>query len=133
MKRFLDQAEHNKKFHKCICDEFPDIFFDWKITAVFYISIHYLKALGANRRHDFGETHREIRKNVCPYEPNARYKITITAWDNYDHIQQYSRTARYEGITDPETFEQLRKNDYDDSLIRLKDFIKYIKTSGVPI
>ena len=52
MQQYLNQANHNQKFHDCINSEFPGHFCDWKITVLFYIAIHYLKALADKKNFD---------------------------------------------------------------------------------
>src|SRR6476619_3990067 len=55
--KFLNQARHNEDFHNSLCREFEHSFFDWKITCLFYISIHYLKALAVKRNKYIGSHH----------------------------------------------------------------------------
>ena len=133
MQHHLDQAYHNKKFHDCIEKEFSEQFFDWKITVLFYVSIHWLKALSEKRKVNIGETHYDIEQNVNPLRNNAKMKITQNAWREYKSLFNYSRTSRYEGITDFETFEKLKQIDYSFCLVHLENFKKYIKGQGVII
>lgn len=49
MDRFLNQATHNEEFHSCLCENFTEKFYDWRITSLFYTAIHYLKALALKR------------------------------------------------------------------------------------
>ena len=100
---------------------------------MFYIAIHYLKALAAKRKYDIGETHHEIEQNVNPARHSSKMKITLGAWREYKNLFNYSRTARYEGITDFETFEKLKELDHSYCLKHLENFKKYIKDQGVRI
>lgn len=133
MQKHLDQATHNQNFHDCIDTQFQGQFYDWKITAIFYIAIHCLKALAASRNIDIGETHFDIEHSVNPDRSNAKMRITRTAWREYKNIFNYSRTARYEGITDIETFEQLKKIDHSFCLKHLENFKKYIQGQGISV
>ena len=133
MKQYLDQALHNKEFHDCIEKSFIEKFFDWKITALFYVAIHYLKALSAKRKINIGETHIEIEQCVNPDRPNSKMKISRNAWREYKNLYNYSRTARYEGITDFETFEKLKQTDHSYCIKHLENFKKYIQWQGVEI
>ena len=133
MGKFLNQASHNEDFHKCICENFEDKFFDWKITTLFYIAIHYLKELAEQRGIDIGQTHHEIEKNVNPIRNNASMRITKGAWNQYKSLLRYSRTSRYDGIaSDFSTFEGLMENDYQFALKNLENFKKYVEKQGVP-
>jgi hypothetical protein len=132
MHQFLDQASHNQEFHDTIAGNFTDRFHDWRITVLFYVAVHYLRALAAKKGINIGKTHHEIELNVNPDRDSARMKITRTAWRNYHQLYHYSRLARYEGLTDSETFEKLMQADHAYCLIHLSDFKKYIKAQGVP-
>jgi len=134
MEKYLSQASHNEDFHKCICENFSDKFYDWKITTLFYIAIHYLKALATKKGIDIGQTHHEIEHNVNPDKHNAKMRIRKGAWREYKSLLNYSRTSRYDGITsDFETFELLMENDYQFALKNLANFKKYIESQGIDI
>lgn len=133
MQQHLDQAAHNQKFHDTICSNFNEQFHDWKITVLFYVAIHYLKALAASRNISIGETHYEIEQSVNPDRVNSRMKITRGAWREYKNLFNYSRTSRYEGITDFATFEQLKQIDHSYCVRHLENFKKYIQSQGITI
>jgi uncharacterized protein (UPF0332 family) len=134
MDRFLNQALHNEEFHKCICENFSDKFYDWKIATLFYTAIHYLKALALKKGINIGQTHHEIELNVNPDRNNSSKRITKNAWREYKSLLQYSKTSRYNGIdTDFETFEMLMKSDYQYCLQHLDNFKKYVKSQGLEI
>lgn len=131
MQQHLEQATHNQNFHDCIETQFNGHFYDWKITVLFYVAIHYLKALASKRGIDIGETHFDIEQNVNPDRHNARMRITKGAWREYKNLFTYSRTARYEGITDITTFEQLKQIDHSYCLTHLRNFRKYLQSQGI--
>ncbi len=131
MQNHILQAKHNEKFHDCICTEFPDRFFDWKITVLFYQAIHYLKTLAAQKGIDIGDTHYEIERNINPDRQSPKMAITKGAWREYNALYQYSQTARYNGITDFDTFEKLKETDYKFAVQNLGKFKKYLKSVGL--
>ncbi|MHB8261752.1 MAG: HEPN domain-containing protein [Bacteroidia bacterium] len=133
MHQHLKQALHNQTFHDCIESNFTNQFYDWKITVLFYVAIHYLKALATKKKIDIGETHYEIESSVNPDRNNVKMRISRTAWREYKNLFNYSRTARYEGITDFETFEKLKQVDHSFCLIHLDNFKKYIEGQGVDL
>ena len=133
MQNHIQQAKHNEEFHECICEQFPDKFFDWKITTLFYQSIHYLKALASKRGISIGDTHFEIERNINPDRPEPKMPITKGAWREYNALYQYSQTARYEGITDFDTFEKLKEIDYGFAKRNLENFKKYLKSKGLEL
>lgn len=133
MQQHIDQASHNKKFHDSIDTQFGSQFYDWKITVLFYVAIHYLKALASQKGIDIGETHYEIEQSVNPDRHAAKMRINRNAWREYKNLFNYSRTARYEGITDFATFEKLKQIDHSYCLKHLENFIKYLRSQGLPI
>jgi hypothetical protein len=131
MSVFLDQAGHNLNFHSHIDSNFEKKFCDWQITVLFYVALHLLKALAASRSVNIGETHYDIENSVNPDRGNPVMRISRGAWREYKSLFNYSRTARYEGITDFETFQLLKEKDHDFCLIHLDNFRKYIESQGV--
>lgn len=122
-----------KNFHDSIDTQFGSQFYDWKITVLFYVAIHYLKALASQKGIDIGETHHEIEQSVNPDRHAAKMRFNRNAWREYKNLLNYSRTARYEGITDFETFEKLKQIDHSYCLQHLEYFIKYLRSQGLPI
>ena len=134
MDRFLKQAIHNEEFHKCICDNSSDKFYDWKITSLFYTAIHYLKALALKRGINIGQTHHEIEQNVNPDRQRPAMRITKGAWSDYKNLLHYSKTSIYDGVdTDFETFELLMQKDYEYCVKHLDNFKKYLIGQGLEI
>jgi hypothetical protein len=133
MEHHIFKAEHNQKFHDCIEAEFDGHFYDWKITVLFYVAIHYLKALAILRGIEIGETHIEIEKSVNPDRNTAKMRLTRNAWREYRNLFNYSRTARYEGISDFATFEQLKKLDHAYCVQHLDNFKKYMGSQGLAV
>jgi hypothetical protein len=130
---YILQAKHNEKFHDCICEQFPDRFFDWKITILFYQAIHYLKALAFQKNINIGDTHFEIEQNVNPDRPKNKMSLTKGAWRDYNALFHYSQTARYNGITDFETFEKLKEADYFFAKQNLEKFKRYLLSVGLKL
>jgi hypothetical protein len=131
MKKHIEQACHNENFHNSISEHFSNDYYDWKITVLFYVAIHYLKALAEQKRIKIGETHYEIENNINPIKNDAKMRITKGAWDLYRNLFNYSRTARYDGITDPATFQLIKESDHKYCLEDLDKFKKYLKSVGL--
>ena len=133
MQKHLRQAEHNGNLHEDLQQSFPATYFDWKITLLFYIAIHWLRALAAKEQINIGDTHFDIEANVNPERHNARMRITKGAWREYKALYHYSRSARYEGIFDPQIFEDLKKADHKMCLQHLGNFKRYLERRGLQI
>jgi hypothetical protein len=133
MHSHLLKASHNEEFHKCICDTFKDKFFDWKVTVLFYIGLHWLKALSKKRSIDIGDSHYDIENAVNPDRSTAIMPIKRGAWREYNKLFVYSRLARYEGITTSEVHHELMNNYYSDCITHLHNFKLYIESQKVPL
>jgi hypothetical protein len=135
----IELLNHNYYFHNCLCDIYPDKFYDWKITVLYYCAYNGLKALSVVDGIDIGTTHHDIELHANPKYINRNkkaYKIQIkkTAWDDYNSLYNYSTTARYNGMIDTETFDALKKEDYARCLVHFENFIRYIHIEkGVPM
>ncbi len=133
MTNFILQAEHNAKFHGSICTHHVDSYFDWKITCLFYVAIHYIKALAAMKGMPIGNTHGEIEKNISPLKPLPIMPISKKAWDNYKILYRYSRSCRYDGFRNEASFEKAKEIDHNHSLQCLQNLKNYLKSQGVPL
>jgi len=126
MSQYIQQAEHNQEFHDCIDCNFKGRYYDWQITVLFYVAVHYLKALAEKRGVDIGESHKAIRQNVCPASVHRIMQIPNNAWRWYSGLLEYSRSARYNGIADFEHYQELKQNDHAHAVILLESFKSYV-------
>ena len=138
MQNFIEQARQNQIFHDEIHEKFPDRFFDWKITVLFYIAIHLVKAMAAQKKVRIGASHEDIANSIRPTQPGTFNRpsmpISQSAYNNYHSLYTYSRTARYEGITtDIETTNLLRQDMHARSLEMLRQFKLYMESRGISI
>ncbi|MGM0478660.1 MAG: hypothetical protein ACQERC_05505 [Bacteroidota bacterium] len=128
METYLAKAKHNEKFHDDICDQFNDRYFDWKITSLFYSAIHLVKVLAEKDSKNIGFSHSEVNSSINPHNSSAELPISRGAYAYYISLYKQSKTARYDGIdTDPETFELLKKNDWEECKEQYLRFRKYMK------
>lgn len=101
MQEYLNQAIHNENFHQTLCNLPTDAdYTDWKITCLFYIAFHYLKALSVHRGKNIGNFHVEINRNIRSGKHMPAMPISDTAYQNYMSLFHYSQVARYDGYTD---------------------------------
>ncbi len=136
MSAFVEQVKHNESLLNHLDVTFPDKYFDWKITLTFYCALHIVKELARINGVSIGDSHIENLNNLNP-SPRAgvtpKLKISSTQYAFYNDLYQYSRVARYTGITDYTTFEAQRKADY---MLCKGNFVKmklYYNSRGVVI
>ncbi|GGH03654.1 hypothetical protein [Mucilaginibacter phyllosphaerae] len=127
MNEYHQQAIHNKNFLECIKSNYPSKFYDWKITVIFYIAIHLLKALGKKRNTLIGESHYDIFNNFDPGR-TAKPVTTIPPeiWTTYKRLYKYSKSSRYDGIANQSIRDLALKADYDE-VVKLKaEYCQYM-------
>jgi hypothetical protein len=116
MSAFIEQVKHNESLLNHLDTTFPNKYFDSKITLTFYCALHLIKELARVKGVAIGDSHVDNLNNLNPF-PRAgvipKLKISKTQYDFYNDTYQYSRVARYTGITDYTIFEAQRKADYN--------------------
>jgi len=128
---FITQIKHNEHFYDCVCVNYPDNFFDWKITIAFYIAVHYLKALATKQGVVLSSSHFDVEKQVNPDKRNELGLIRH-AWDWYYNLYLASRSARYSGFTsDHKTYMATKEADFRHCEKCLRKFKNYMKSKGI--
>jgi hypothetical protein len=134
MNPFFNQAKHNQDFLECIKEKFPNDFYDWKITIIFYISIHLLKCLAHKKGVDIGHTHYDIENSLNPRRSARQvFQFPDWAWKNYSRIFKYSKDSRYDGIPDQNIVLYAQKKNYEECEKLFKSFCSYMKSNGIEI
>ena len=131
MGNHIEHAKHNKDFIDCLCNHFPEQFFDWKTTALFYEALHLLKEYAETQQVDLGGTHEKISEAVNPASAKKVIKLEPDEYKNYNRLYTLSRSARYEGFTDIETFQKLKASDYEIATQYSKRWKAYMKKLGL--
>jgi hypothetical protein len=131
---YFNRATYNHEFYVLLTEKFPNYFFDWKIVAMFYCAIHCLKAYCLKNHGIYiGNTHYEIIKNVSHKSSDRIVDLPSGMWDEYYALYQYSKNARYEGITDIRIFELLMKEDFRHASLHLTRLKLYLKSGEIII
>ena len=126
---YKKQAKHNEFFHKNTCDHFPEDFYDWKITTLFYVAIHYVKALANQLNIDIGQDHYSIKGNIKYQDSSSKYpKMAFNkkAYGYYDYLYRTSQISRYNGFinksnffVDDATFQNIMKDEHSQFVAAL--------------
>jgi hypothetical protein len=131
--KYINQFQHNIGFHQHLCTSNPESYYDWKITCLFYCSYHLIQGLAAYRKINIGQRHSDILWNLNPKNQKRPIQFKKDAFYAYDQLFEYSRTARYDGFTSFEDFQELKKADYEDALIRYEYLKQYIISQGLKV
>lgn len=127
---FVNQLNHNVKFLCDQCENFPDKYFDWKVTSSFYVAIHAIKALAEKRGIYIGSNHQEIERNINPHRNNASMRISNTCWFGYVNLKNASRDSRYIAFEILEDHEDHFREAFPECFDRMNVVINYCKTQG---
>ena len=90
MKLHLEKAQQNERFLELIKKHSNNEFSEWKITVVFYIALHLVKALCKKKSIYTGNSHSRLETAL-----NESSLIPDDFADNYHALYENSRTARY--------------------------------------
>ncbi len=138
MKNHLDQYRHNIEFHECLCSEFPDKYFDWKTTVIFYCALHLLNALSESRGIRMETTHTNVDKQINPniiYRKRRYQKLVIPddIYDDYKVLLKYSKKARYNGFkNNPKIdYDLLIKKNYYEAVEHFLSFSEYMASQSI--
>ena len=133
MNEFYNQAKHNETFLIAIEQSFPDDYFDWKITVIYYTSIHLLKCLAKKRNVNIGATHQDIAASLNPRRGKQITPFPTWAWDKYEDLLRYSKTSRYDGISDRSVTLIAQKNNYKECQKSFSSFCSYMKKNNIEL
>ena len=123
----IEQAERNEELHAVLKINEPDRFFNWRIVALYYGALHYLKALASKKNIVIGETHSQIESSCNPDRPSPKMPLNRDAWLQYQNLQKCAKESRNDLAADQV------KRDYEYCLQELDGFKKYIKTQGIQL
>ena len=129
----LAQASHNKEFLDSTHLNYPDKYFDWKITIAFYVALHLLKSLALKRGKPLGDSHSEIRQALNNRNKNKLFQFPPRQWVVYDSLFNYGHTSRYDGFINPQLFLLQQKTNYEHTVVLLNEFITYMSTQGIEL
>ena len=76
----MQQYQHNKDFLDKMSKDYDSNYFDWKITTLFYIILHYADALLAGRGHHPGG-HPKREAMLEGIMPDREYRLYLRLWN----------------------------------------------------
>ena len=121
MEEHLNQAKHNEDFLKIVENANPDDYFDWKITIVFYVAIHYIDAYFAS--HGIRITSHEHRFDCLEM---GEFCVSMEFFNHYSNLYNLARNARYNGFTRKDAFERNQKNRLSEAKFDMRFIKNYI-------
>lgn len=125
---FFDKAHYNSEFLEKIKQDFPNDFYDWKTTVVFYIAYHLIKGIAEIGMDDAGETHRDVFRWIKKPTHERGFSIPNNVLRAYSDIYDFSVSSRYDGVfRDPESEKEIQQQNFEDAerlLANIRSFAK---------
>ena len=131
MNEHLNQAEHNADFLEALDKQFPKLYFDWKITVVFYIAVHYLRAYEHFNGVKIKGRHVEMLYHSDPSKPDALNPLSKRAFDAYADLFNAAHKSRYQGFGSKAFHMTLLEYDYKLCLKNLEIIRNYLHSKGL--
>jgi len=117
-RKHLQQAEHNESFLDCITKHSPKNYFDWKITVIFYIAVHYVDAYLVSHGiivHDHNE-----RNNQIEWGGGEPYSFNEDESNRYSDLYRMCRNTRYKCFIDKKSWEKQLQKDLKDCEVHIE-------------
>lgn len=131
MKSHLERAKANEHFLAFIDSNGGDEFLEWKMTVLFYASLHYLKAYLKFKKAPSGNSHKDIDSIINPSNPKAKYPLPQEIYNFYNTLYQNSWEARYTGVYHTALQAALLKWKCSESLQCLSELKLFFMKNGL--
>jgi hypothetical protein len=111
-KNYDNKSIHNKFFLDTIHDDYPEDFFDWKVTAQFYTGLHRCYCLIVTKGLNVETSHDKNIKNLKSIDSELSH--------NLFKLYKNSRQSRYDGFINNESMIRINKINFSDGILLLK-------------
>lgn len=112
-KEYENKSIHNKDFLDSISNDYPDDYFDWKVTVQFYTSLHRCYCVLQTKEFDIIQNHTENIKNLKKINPTLSRKL-YTLYKN-------SRQSRYDGFMRDDAMLRINKMNFESGTRLISD------------
>lgn len=123
-KKYENKAIHNEDFLKSIINDYPDTYFDWKVTVQFYCALHRCYCVLLTNGMPVEKKHQSNINSIKTIDPDLSKRLF--------NVYKNSRTSRYDGFINDNAMERINKINYNKSNSELKK-IKEIVATHYPI
>lgn len=126
MNKYQNQSEHNKILLDELKKKYPSCYFDWKITILFYITIHEIRSFALSKRGiELEPSHRAIF-DFLETETSRTSKI----YKSFNILYRNCRDVRYNGFTTIENFEKFCEIKFNESQTHFGYIKAYIESQN---
>lgn len=111
-RKYYNKSNHNKTFLEKIHEDYPEDFFDWKVTVQFYTGLHKCYCVLLVKDEVVKSSHNQNIKNLKGINPEISRKIF--------ELYKNSRQSRYDGFIDDEAMLRINKINFDRGVSLLR-------------
>ena len=133
MNEHLNQAAHNADFLAALSQQFPKLYFDWKITIVFYTALHYIRAFEHFNGVKIRGRHVDLLYHSNPANADALNPLSRRAFDAYSDLFNSAHKSRYQGFGSKDFHMTLLECDFQLCLTNLDIIRHYLHSKGLNI
>jgi hypothetical protein len=117
-KLYENKADHNQDFLDSINNDYPESFFDWKVTIQFYVGLHRCYCVLINNDVPVTSSHQTNINNLKTIDEELSRKLFL--------LYKNSRQARYDGFLNQESMDRINKINFITGDSNLKLIIKLV-------
>ena len=125
--KHLNQCKVNHEFLSELTKKFPDIYFDWKITVIFYCATHIIRGLALSEGKSLGNRNKDVFQYLESTDAGDKIK------DAFKILYRNSRDVRYGGFTTRDNFERLCKIKFEESKQKYSMLRSWLEGKGVKV
>jgi HEPN domain-containing protein len=125
----LKLAKHNIFFYNDLCESFSEDYFDWKITVLFYTSLHLIEALAESKSIDLGRTHRERELSINPSKSGSM-PVKTHIYQKYMYLKEFSEDCRYTPYVKKKTYQKYLQKDLEKLRGFMLEIAKYVESKS---
>lgn len=111
--KYLNKSNHNHNFLTNIQDDYPEDFFDWKVTVQFYTSLHKCYCVLISKGFNIETRHKLNIANIKTIDADISFKL--------HKLFSHSRTSRYDGFLTEEAMLRMNKINYIEGKTLMSD------------
>ena len=119
-KKYENKSNHNQDFLESIHNDYPNTFFDWKVTVQFYTALHKAYCVIIFNGHEVTTSHNHNITTLGTVNPELGKALFL--------VYKNSRQSRYEGFMTDEAMERINKINFEKGLTTLKRFKELSET-----
>lgn len=108
---------HNKSFLETIENDYPQDYFDWKVTIQFYYALHVSFCILTTSGISVSTSHRENINALRLVDTNLSRKLY--------KLLKFSKQSRYDGFLSEDAMLRINKINYQENRLTLKEFEKF--------